>query len=258
MILDQIRELKATSQVNQLIKTYIVNHPQCIIDNDAKSLAQLTFTSSASIVRFCKSLGFSGYLNFKFKYIEEFYQLENITSGQLSSKSTITEILETLPSRYETVAKNTVKRINIMDLAKIIYQFKKAESIDFYATGINYGVVQAACVRYGNIGYRTQVQLGLNEHYIRKIKENKQSQVLSVLISHTGFNETVVSIAKYLKDRNLPTVYMGRPNTDLHAMCDFFIYWDNDHLDEEFDNLSYPLSLLLILDIIYIQLSKTK
>lgn len=258
MILEDLKKISNSHGVDNVIAQFIFSNPDCILVNDAKTIALLTFTSSASVVRFCKHLGFKGYPDFKFKYIEEYSQSKHLNANQLTSNSSLSDIFQILPFRYEMVTQSTIKRLNQMDLAKVIYLFKQADTIDFYATGINYGIVQAACVRYSNIGYHTQVQIGLNQHYIRKISSERKEKVLSIMVSHTGTNQSIIETAKFINKFDQPMIYMGRPNSVLYDLCEYHIPWDNDHFDKEFDDLSYPFSLMCILDIIYIQLSNTK
>lgn len=255
LLLRRLKETEDFSDVDRVIASYILEHPDCILHNNAKELALLTYTSAPSIVRFCKKLGMQGYPDFRFRYIAEYSESRNEVREQINPDASMSDILRLLALRYELVARNSADRINKAAMAQVIHQFRQADTIDFYATGINYGVAMAACIRFSNLGYHAQVQLGVNKHYIMNANPDNRKRVLSFVISHTGSNESVLEVARFLKQYGMPMVHLGRGGNELYDLADTHILWDNDHFDENFDNLSYPVSLMFILDAIYIELA---
>ena len=255
MIIRRIKETLNFTEIEKQIAHYILLNPEHVVQNSAKELAALMYTSSPSIVRFCKKIGTTGYPDFRMKFIEEYTQIKSSDKDQITMQSSLTDVLRLLPQRYAQIAKNSADRIEKLNFHHIINQFRNATTIDFYATGINYGIAQAACVRYANLGYHAQVQLGINKHYINSLADNSKNRVLSFTISHSGTNEAILETARFLKSRNLPVVYIGLPNIELHSLSDHFIFWGFDEYDEAFDNLAYPISLMFILDSIYLQLA---
>jgi len=255
MINRKMIEFKKFSQSEQSIVDFILKNPDCILHSNAKDLASMTFTSSPTIIRFCQKLGYIGYPEFRYEYIQEYFENKPQVLTEISANSSLSDVLQLLPLRYEWVAKNTADRIVKMDFAYIVHAFRQADYIDFYATGINFGIAQAACVRFSNLGYHAQVQLGINKHYILSNTNEDRRNILSFLISHTGENEAVLEVARYLKSQNMRMVHIGRNDNELHRLSDFHILWDNDRYDKSFDNLSYPISLMFILDLLYLELA---
>lgn len=239
------------------IAQYILENPECILKMNAKTLAKLTFSSTPTIVRFTQKLGFSGYPEFRYQYIQEYSSSPKLKE-EINYSSSLNDVLNILPQRYELVAKNSADRIITREFSYIVSEFRKASSIDFYATGINMGIVQAACVRFTNLGFHAQVQLGLNKHYILSQSSQQRQNTLSFIMSHTGTNESILEVARYLKEHRMKMVHLGRNNNDLYDLADYHILWDNDRFDSRYDNLSYPVSLMFILDVLYLELSNIK
>lgn len=257
MIKRRLLETEHQTSSDKVITAYILDHPESVLHMDAKTLAEKCFTSSPTIIRFCKKMGFSGYPEFRYQYIEEYSTMEK-EKEEITFSSSLNDVLRLLPSRYEMVAKNSADRINTKEFSFIVSEFRKADNIDFYATGINMGICQAACVRFANIGYHAQVQLGINKHYILQQTPTQRGKTLSFIISHTGTNETVLEVARYLKEQHMKLVHLGRNNNELYDLADYHILWDNDRYDQRYDNLSYPLSLMFILDTLYLELTNIK
>ncbi len=257
MIKRRLLETDHLSSSEQTIAKYILDNPECVLNCTAKDLAALVYTSSPTIIRFCRKLGFSGYPDFRYQYIKELSAMPK-EKEEISVSSSLNDVLRLLPIRYELVAKNSADRIDTKEFAYIVSEFRKASNIDFYATGINLGIAQAACVRFNNLGYHAQVQLGINKHYIVSQTPQQREKTLSFIISHTGTNESVIEVAHYLKEVHMKMVHLGRTNNKLYDLADYHILWDNDRYDHRYDNLSYPLSLMFILDVLYLELTNIK
>lgn len=255
MIIRRIRETLNFTEIEKQIAQYILLNPEHVVQNSAKELASLMYTSSPSIVRFCKKIGTTGYPDFRMKFIEEYTQIKSNDKDQITMQSSLTDVLRLLPQRYAQITKNSADRIEKLKFHHIINQFRNATTIDFYATGINYGIAQASCVRFSNLGYHAQVQLGINKHYINSLSNNPKNRVLSFTLSHSGTNEAILEAARFLKQKNFDTVYIGLPGNELHKLSNYFIHWGLDEYDQAFDNLAYPVSLMFILDCIYLQLA---
>lgn len=255
MIIRRIKETLNFTESEKQIAQYILANPEHVIQNSAKELAALMYTSSPSIVRFCKKIGATGYPDFRMQFIEEYTQIKSGDKDQITLQSSLSDVLRLLPQRYAQITKNSSDRIAKLNFHHIINQFRNATTIDFYATGINYGIAQAACLRFSNLGYHAQVQLGINKHYINSLAENPRNRVLSFTLSHSGTNEAILEAARFLRYKNFDVVYIGLPGNELHRLSNYFIHWGNDEYDPAFDNLAYPVSLMFILDCVYLQLA---
>ena len=57
----------------KVIVQYIQDHPDCLLEHNAKELAQLTYVSSPNnLFVFVKKLGFQGYHDFQLTYVQEY------------------------------------------------------------------------------------------------------------------------------------------------------------------------------------------
>jgi DNA-binding MurR/RpiR family transcriptional regulator len=258
MLMHKIREQLNFTPIDKSIGNYILENPDAVLSCNAHELALLTYTSPSAIVRFCKKLNTKGYPDFRYQYIEEHYENKLVSTLELSSNLNLTENLMILANRYETIAKNSADRLNKSTLAQVIHLLRSSEYVDFYASGLNYGIARTACERLSVLGYHAQVQVGINKHYIAMMTPQKREKTCTILISHTGTNEAVLEAARYLHSQNMKMVFLGRPNNELHKIAKYHLYWENDHLDSTFDNLSYPVSLLFILDLLYVLLAFNK
>ena len=72
-IINELNELKRMNKLTsteQGIVNYILTNPEELEKISSRQLAELTYTSPATVVRICQKLGFSGYSEFKIKYLQ--------------------------------------------------------------------------------------------------------------------------------------------------------------------------------------------
>ena len=71
MILDSLRNSASFNETDRAIATYLLNHTGDLKTLTMAKLAQETYTSNATIIRFCKKLGLSGYRELIMQLIQE-------------------------------------------------------------------------------------------------------------------------------------------------------------------------------------------
>lgn len=248
MILQQLMETTNFTYQEQAVVDYIVKNPELILDSTAKDLASKTYTSSATIVRLCKKLGFKGYPDFQLNFVKETTNLRNDTITKLSKNLTNIEVSTYVENLYMDTIQQTKELINKDTLNRIINLLIHIKKIDFYASDINFSRVQSTCIKLNNLGIHAQVFNALNEFYISGLN-SKDS--ISFIVSHTGKNPTMIDVAYQLRKKNVKIIAItNKINKDLELMCNesLYFYFSSNGL---LSALQYGLSLEYILDTIY-------
>lgn len=107
-------------------------------------------------------------------------QMKNI---RIDSKSSIRDVIETLPAIYDHVFKETRKLTRFESFVRTINYMLQAKQIDFYANDNNYSEVQSACLKLNTIGIKAQCFNTLNTAYIDNIDPR---DILAFVVSHSG------------------------------------------------------------------------
>lgn len=88
-----------------------------------------------------------------------------------------------------------------------------------------------------------------NHYYLENMKDIKRN--VSILISLTGSNETILNIAQKLKDKNAYTVgIMGRKDEKLNEYCQDCLLFDT-HIYDDVDVMCSTIAAGYIVDLIY-------
>lgn len=247
MIHDLLKTIDFTHQEETIVQ-YIQNNPEAILDYNAKELSKLIYVSSPTIIRFTQKLGFKGYQDFQLTYVKEYMLLKQNHNISLDKKSTIGDVITSIPSIYSQVIDETKHMIQKETYVRTINYMLQAKQIDFYANDNNYSQVQSACLKLTSLGIRAQAYNTINHKYIDSIAPQ---DVLSFVVSHTGKNKTMVDAAYELRKKRVRVIAITGPiDPTLKLICNesLYIYCStNESIKEMF---SYGISLNYILDIL--------
>ena len=197
MIKELFETITLTPQEKNVVQ-YIQEHPECLLNINAKELAKLTYVSSPTIIRLSKKLGFTGYHDFQLTYVQEYMLHQKNLSSRLTKESSIDDVIQILPQIYDQVFHETKNMIQKEAFVRTINYMLQAKQIDFYANDNNYSEVQSACLKLNTLGIRAQAFNTLSQHYVDTFQPQ---DVLSFVVSHSGKNQTMVDAAYYLRKK---------------------------------------------------------
>lgn len=185
------------------IKNYILEHPEDIEKMSARELGKATFTSAASVTRFCKKLGYKGYPEFRFKFMSElkFSTGKNNENIELVATENVVTIVRKVTEIQKRAIEETSESLSFEKLKKITKDIYNAEIVDFYAFDLNYYLTQYGCSQYFHARKKTNTYTATNMQAINALMSDEKH--FAIFISHTGENGRLVEIAKILKERKL-------------------------------------------------------
>ena len=110
MIVDKIKALDHLTIQEKYLVDYILDNPDDILQKNINELAQLSYTSTATVSRLCKKLGFKGYKDFKYQYAAEYSHLLELKSD-----------LEIEPFSSDSSIKDALNKIELLHRRSIEY-----------------------------------------------------------------------------------------------------------------------------------------
>ena len=250
MIKEQLqKKIKFTYQ-ESMIADYILKNPLCILNMTAKELADSTFSSSSTIVRFCKKLGFAGYPAFQRQYAREYGTKEQFNEKIVLSNVTLDKAPSVLDNVYQYVIKETQLLLDNSDLRKITQLLLSAKKIDLYGSDFNYFALQTFALNLSTLHKPVQAFNSVNNFYVSDL--NPEDNV-SIIISHSGKNPAMLRIAYELKKRNITTIALTNSVEDsLKNICNYSLYVFTSDEHSRIGSLQWTISVNYILHILYL------
>ena len=139
-------------------------------------------------------------------------------SSSITPNSTYSDIIHTIPGLYDKAVTNTRLTLNKGDMLRIDRFLQEAECIDIYGTGISYTLAQAAACKFATLGVESSAYESINGHYLAARKHKK---TVAFVISFTGANRSVETMAEYLRTatHNHVVGILGPHNQRIRPWC---------------------------------------
>lgn len=226
MLIDQLSDKNGFTNTEKILADYILEHRNEVAELSAEEMGQASYTSKAAVLRLCKKLGLSGYPAFKKQLeseIDELYRnSEQLGPEPVTEKSTYRDIINIIPTLYENVISRTRLEFDTRTMLRVIRKLRHVEKIDLYAAGITATAASAAAFKFMTLGIDSAAYTGLNEHYVVADKHRKNKA--AIVISFTGNNPAMVSIARYLHKNGIYVVGIaGSEQPEFMCWCSDFI-----------------------------------
>ena len=222
MLVDKLRDFEQFSYQEKMIADYILTHPKKVLKMKIKDLAAVTFTSASCITRFCKKVGSRDFPDFKIELA--ICYAESLRNGELDSKPlrkemTTQDVMDILPTVYGYSYMNTKKLLKQNIIDRVINYIRHAHRVDIYGESVNFYIAQKVSFNLQTIGISAFAYSLSNEDYIRRQSLDKR-KAYSIIISHTGTNESMKKIAKRLYEANMRTLLVvGIKNSEISKYC---------------------------------------
>lgn len=216
------------SAAEKRIADYIMKNPAGLSTVTAVAIAEATHTSPATIIRFCRSIGFKGFIDFK-QYLRNEHS-HNTAWLNIDFNESIAVIKEKTFGYNRTSVDETLAILDDEYLDQAVTLIDKASIIAIVSEGGSGSSARAA--------YDAFLQIGLQCTFL----DDPIFQVLSIarlpkdsvvlIINHSGQSRNIIDAAKLAKGSNLTTIgFVGIVGSPLMKFIDIpLLTGISDHL----------------------------
>lgn len=255
MLLSEIsNKLPKLSKTERKVAEYILSNPESILKMEIWKIAALTNTSDASVIRFCRTLGLTGYYQLKVNLANELGSHGiNINENEDKKGNTNLVFWDIIGRQIATINKN-VKTEAIQKTCEFLL---KAKTVYMSAWGNTTAIGADLAHRltyFGISAFTTE----LPEYLMRNLANAQQNDLL-IAISHSGSSTAVIDTLKFAKQKKLNTVLIGNESSSpaAHA-ADLLLCADADNFLFHDVGAGSHLIEMIIVDLVLYHLSRIK
>lgn len=147
-LIHDLRSLETLTERETGLRDYILAHPEDVQGLSSRQLGEITYTSAATVTRFCQKLGCDGWPDFKLRFVSELrsgHGMESDMDVELSAQENIVTLLHKTNDSYIKALENTQKSISLNQLLRIQRLLHEHQYIDIYAYDTNAHLARYAC-----------------------------------------------------------------------------------------------------------------
>ena len=249
--------LDSLSKKELKVANYILKHSEEVSKMTVAELSKKCKTSTATIMRLCYSLKYSGYKEFikalysdianHIKKDETIYDIDNEDVHDLSIES----IIYSVSNLNINCLNTTLKIINPKDVEKAVELIHKATKVNIYALSGSKVVAYDAFFKFQRLGIDVQA---FDEPHSQLLSASVSKPTdVAIIISFGARGVSSEHIAKLLKKNKTPiNLITSTLENPLEKYAQYILYMSSyeDHYNK-ISSFATRLSLLYLLDCLY-------
>lgn len=260
-LLKGLQDKQRLSSHEKELADYIVNHAEKVIHMSIRELCNETYSSTSTVIRLCKKLGLSGFKEFKIKLSRdleiEYKEITQVDANvPFESKDAMIVISKKIAKLSKETIDSTQQLLNDQLLNQTTSMLMNANKI--FAIGISHNFIQL------NDFQLKMLKIGKYVHLINSQPEqvflatNASPQDVAILVSYTGVTAEIENVAKILKRRKIPIIFItSNTNCYVARIANILIPLPNqENAKESISSFSSQTAIFYVLNVLYACLFK--
>lgn len=233
----------------------VFSSPKDAVKMTVKELAERSGTVPSAVVRFCKSIGATGFSDFKLRL-----------SAELGSKTPAAEMLpvgegdepqqvfsKVFASGINTL-EDTLSMIDFSQAAAIVRLLQQATRVVFFGVGTSSVIAMDAQYRFAQLGIPTSACTDIL--FMNVTAANLKSGDVAVCISHSGSTKATVDAMRRAKKSGAATVAISSfAHSRLATESDYKLIAFSDDKNYPIEAVSARIAHICILDALMMSLA---
>lgn len=256
LIADKLENQKNMTVAEAGIAGYLITHGRDIKRYSTRDLADATYTSPATVVRLCKKLGFSGFNEFKDRFLEEQRFLEQREDAvdanfPFSKEDNAMRTANRIAQLHAQTIEDTMSLLHYRDLQKATRLLQRCQRAHIFSFGTTLNQAESFREKMLKIGCRVSISNNLN-YQLYEARCLTPSD-LAIAISYSGETDKILLVAQACRERHVPILALtsyGENSLTSYADCKLSLS-SKERLFENTADFSTHVSVNLLLDILY-------
>ena len=209
----------------QRVATVIRDQPRIVLDQTISELAESCGTSVASVVRFCRALGLSGYAQLRMSLATELgkeaaqFGTDLMLGAEIAQSDTLQEMASKVASLEILAIDETVSGLDYGVLERVVAAVDQAERILLFGIGASQFVAQDLHHKLFRIGRNAFLLADPHEAWTAALLSPAGTVALG--FSHSGATADTVRFLEIARDAGALTVALtGAPDSPLAGAAD--------------------------------------
>lgn len=258
MIIQKLSDPTLFSNTEHDIAVYIQNNRISVCKMSIHEVAKETYSSTSTILRLCKKLGFEGFSDFKMALNSEISKTEsNATIDNLDfpfqQDDTYENIVDNIYKLYITAITEAIENFDLPTMQAIAKHLFEAVIIDIYGQGSSRASANEFKEKMMRLGKTVCMEAGFTEQIHQAI--NSDSTHYAIVISHSGNNLETLKIINILKRKRIAMLGItNHKDTYLAKMAQDKIYTEVTEaktLISKIETFGSNVAVQFILDCLY-------
>ncbi|AJQ94960.1 transcriptional regulator HexR [Gynuella sunshinyii] len=236
------------SKSEKKVAQVILSDPDSAIRSSIASLAKAANVSEPTVNRFCRSLGCSGFPDFKLRLAQCLATGTPYINRDVESDDTVEQYTRKIFEANLSAISDAQRSLDYNAVAKVVQTLADAKKIDFFGSGGSGPVALDAQHKFFRLG--TPVAAHTDSLMQRMAAAGASPGDVIMIISNTGRTIPLIEAATIARQAGATVIGLTTPNSPLTEVCDLYLGAENSENTEIYTPMSSRLIHLAIIDVL--------
>jgi len=208
-ILNQIElALDELPRSEKKVARYILVYSKDVLYMNINELAKKSKSSSAAVVRFCKSIGVESFGNLKVRLSAESVQETIVSNLDIEDKESVASIVEKTLSNTIQVFEDTANQIEDSAVRQVVEMLHEADMVYVYGIGASFLIAEDIAQKWRRLGKK--VYAIADYHLLLSIMATQNEKAVFWGVSYSGKTKEVLLLIEKAKEFGMQTIGLSR------------------------------------------------
>ena len=232
----------------------VLANAEQIIHYSVSQLAEEAKVSDPTVIRFCRSLGFKGFQDFKIRLAQSVVPTVRTIHESVDENSEVPDLVQRVFEANIAAVRSTLKTLDFLTVGAVVDALARANRIIFHGLGGSAAVAMAAYHKFFRIGipclWFDDVHMAIMAASMMKPGE------VFVVISHSGASRDVVETAEVAAASGATTVaIVSYSKTPLAKVVNHTLRVGSAEIDFRFEPMASRIAQLSVIDVLSVGVS---
>ena len=231
------------------IADYVAEQPEKLLYQTVVEVADGSGSSEASVIRFCRDLGFSGFQDFKLALASDL-AASPVGLGPQENPQTPAEALEYVSHHARQALEDTRHLIDLKAVNKAVELLLAAQRLDIYGVGASGVTAQDFAYKFMRLGYSTQAHA--DAHMAAMAAATLDKNAIAISITRSGTTIDAVKALEVAKRSGAKTIAITqRTKSPVAKHADVVLVTSVAESPLTGGSVAAKMGQLLVLDLLY-------
>lgn len=229
------------------VANYVLDNYEEVLNANITELAENAGVSDASVVRFCKSLGYKGYQDFKISAARDVLPRDRHFNPSLEQGDDPETICKKIFTSEVNVLNQTLASLEMNVVYQAAESIKAAGRLIFFGSGGSLLVGKDAQHKFMKIGVRAYVYEDIDMQLMSSSLMEEGD--VAFCVSHSGSNYNVLKCMKNAQENGAVAIALvGQGKTPISKRADMVLYTASEETMFQSESVSTRIAQLAIVD----------
>ncbi|MGZ5200110.1 MAG: glucokinase [Telluria sp.] len=253
-LMERIRQMRAKlTPAEQRVAALVLEQPRLVLNEPIADIARLAEVSQPTVIRFCRSLGFSGLADFKLKFASSLTGAIPVRHSQVRDSDSMHDLSAKVIDNTVSAILKFRDQLDVRSVDRAIELVSRARRVEFYALGD--ASVVALDGQHKFFRFRIPTTVYGDGHLLKLAAELLRPGDVVIAVSTSGTAPELLAAVDAARSAGADIIAIGSGQSPLARKASVCLAVDHAEDSSTFLSMISRILQLLLIDIVSVGIS---